>query len=77
MADRRTDTWRTAWISHRKGPKYVAGQMLDVGGRGYARRTVIVTPVTPLFKWTTNIDTTILDNTWTRTDEGYNPYKLK
>ena len=69
--------WRTAWISHRKGSKYVAGQMLDIGARGYAKRTVEVIPVTPLCEWITKIDTTTLDNTWTRTVEGYNPYNLK
>ena len=56
--------WRTAWISHRKGLRYVAGQMLDIGARGYGKRIVEVFPVTPLFEWTIKIDTTTLDNTW-------------
>lgn len=77
LADRITDKWRTAWISHRKGSKYIGGQTLDIGARGYARRTVVVYPLTPLFEWTTAIDTATLDSTWIRTDEYLNPYNLK
>lgn len=69
--------WRTSWISHRKGISYVAGQMLDAGGRGYANRTVKVVRLTPLFDWVTKIDTVTLDKSWTRTFESFNPYNLK
>ena len=51
--------------------------MLDVGGRGYANRTVKVLPLTPLFEWVTKIDTATLDTSWIRTVEHYNPYNLK
>ena len=77
MANGRTDMWRTSWISHRKGLRYVAGQMLDIGGRGYAKRTVIVFPLTPVFEWTSTVDTTTLNASWIRTVESYNPYDLK
>lgn len=77
FANRRTDMWRTSWISHRKGISYVAGQMLDAGGRGYANRTVKVVRLTPLFDWVTKIDTVTLDKSWTRTFESFNPYNLK
>lgn len=77
FADRRTDMWRTSWISHKKGSSYVAGQMLDIGGRGYAKRIVKVLPLTPLFDWVTTIDTATLDTSWIRIAEYYNPYNLK
>jgi hypothetical protein len=77
FANRRTDMWRTSWISHRKGISYVAGQMLDIGGRGYAHRTVKIIRLTPLFDWVTKIDTVTLDKLWTRTFESFNPYNLK
>jgi hypothetical protein len=77
LADRRTDMWRTSWISHRKGLRYVAAQMLDIGAKGYAKRTVIIIPLTPVFEWTSKVDTTNLDASWVRTVEGYNPYDLK
>ena len=77
FANRRTDMWRTSWISHRKGGDYVAGQMLDIGGRGYANRTVKVVRLTPLFEWVTKIDTATLDKSWSRTFESFNPYNLK
>ena len=51
--------------------------MLDIGGRGYAKRTVKVFPLTPLFDWVTKIDTVTLDKSWTRTFESFNPYNLK
>lgn len=79
LADRRTDKWRTSWISHRKENSqiYIGEQVLDIGARGYARRVVKVVPMSPLFDWVTKIDTTTLDKTWIRVFEGYNPYNLK
>lgn len=79
LADRRTDKWRTSWISHRKENSkiYIAGQVLDIGGRGYARRTVKIVPLTPVFDWINKIDTTTLDKSWIKTFEVYNPYHLK
>ena len=56
---------------------YIAGQMLDVGGLGYANRTVKIVPVTPLFNWVTLIDAAKLDNSWVPVNEVYNPYHLK
>ena len=51
--------------------------MLDIGARGYAKRIVVVIPFTPVFEWTSKVDTTKLDASWIRTGEGYNPYNLK
>lgn len=80
FANRISDDWRTAWISHRRaGHKevYVSEQILDVGALGYARRTVQVTPVTSLFNWITKADTSALKDDWVRVNEDYNPYNLK
>jgi hypothetical protein len=77
LANRRTDKWQTSWVSHQKGLKYVAGQMLDIGARGYTKRTVLIIPLTPVFEWTCKIDTNTLDASWIRTHKGYNPYNLK
>ena len=80
FADRVSDDWRTAWISHRqKNHKniYIGEQMLDVGALGYDRRTVRVIPVTLLFRWVTKADTSGLGNNWIRVNEHYNPYGLK
>ena len=77
FAKRATDRWRTSSISHRKDSRFVAEQMLDVGGRGYLRRTVLISPCTPIFEWNSKVDTAALDASWKRTNEIYNPYDLK
>jgi hypothetical protein len=80
FTNRITDDWRTSWISHRQLKHkeiYIGEQMLDVGALGYARRTVKVVPVTPLFRWVTRVDTSSLDGNWISVNEGYNPYNLK
>lgn len=80
FANRISDDWRTSWVSHRKLKHkeiYIGEQMLDVGALGYARRTVKVVPVTPLFRWVTRVDTSSLNGNWIRVNEGYNPYNLK
>ena len=79
-ANRISDDWRTAWISHRQvehKETYIGEQMLDVGALGYARRTVKVVPLTPLFRWVTKANTNRLSNHWIRVNEDYNPYSLK
>lgn len=79
-ANRIGDDWRTSSISHRQLKHkeiYICEQMLDVGALGYARRTVKVAPVTPLFKWITKVDTSRLDGNWISVKESYNPYNLK
>lgn len=77
FADRRTDMWRTSFISHRKGSSYMGEQMLNAGARGYARRTVKVISLAPLCQWVTKADTLNLDKSWIRVNEDYNPYELK
>jgi Ca2+/Na+ antiporter len=77
MSNRRTDKWQTSWISHRNGSRYVAHQMLDIGARGYSKRVVIIHPIISLFELNTAVDTAILDSSWKRMSEYFNPYNLK
>lgn len=72
-------TWKTTSIYYRKDNSnmYIAQQMLDIGARGYARRVVLVEPVTPIFSRIMSIDTTKLVGDWRRVNEDRNPFDWK
>ena len=77
FTNRSVNKWQTVSITHRKGSKFVALQMLDIGALGYKRQTVIVTPLTRMFEWSRKIDTSKLNQSWSRTDEQFNPFSWK
>ena len=76
-----TSGWKTAWIGYRniKDPNiYIAQQMMDIGARGYARRTVKVMPVFPFVSWITVVsDSSVPGTDWKKVDEDLNPFNLK
>ena len=72
--------YQTVWIKYRKkdnSKTHIALQMKDVGSFGYARRTVTIVPLTPIFIWVTNASDSIDSKEWKKVDEHYNPFDWK
>lgn len=80
LANGLSSHWQTVQITHRShadSSVHIALQMLDVGARGYRRRTIRVQPITPLFYWLSEVPTSIDDKQWRAVREDFNPFNWK
>ena len=72
--------YKTVWIKYRNKndlKTHIASQMKDVGSFGYARRTVTIVPLSPLFAWITDTSDSVDSKEWKKVDEHYNPFDWK